>query len=64
MPMRSDEAMETLKRAIASLRSLNKAQPSRAKSLAVQHCETALLWLWADMTGAPGLPHATEENAR
>lgn len=63
MPTPTDEAMATINRAIAQIRALNKANPSRAKALALTRCEEANHWLWADTVGG-ATPMRTEENAR
>ena len=60
MPTSTDEAMDAIKAAIALIRTANKAQPSRAKALALTRCEEAIHWLWADLVTPPKL----EENAR
>jgi hypothetical protein len=61
MPTDTDEAMEAVKVAIARIRALNRARPSRAKALALTRCEEALHWLWGDSV-AP--PNVREEKAR
>ena len=60
MPTSTDEAMDAIQAAIVLIRTANKAQPSRAKALALTRCEEAIHWLWADLVA----PARVEENAR
>ncbi len=42
-----EEPRDLIASAVARLRASNKASPARPKSIAITHCEEALLWLRA-----------------
>lgn len=64
MPDPVEEAMATIDRAIALVRTANKANPSRAKALALTRCEEAKHWLLADAFAVHSPIRTLEENAR